>query len=72
MKTLERYNLKSNFYILNDAPARLMNLFQDSHALFRMRVQKLGNVSNITNDEESEALRIMLEVLIKTKKQLLS
>ena len=45
----------------------LKYLFQDSHTIFRMRVQKLGTLSKTTTDDEARSLRIMLETLIQTK-----
>lgn len=48
----------------------LEQLFKDSHTLFKLRVQHLGNKSVQTSEAESETLRVMLEVLISAKKQL--
>lgn len=60
------------FYIRDKSPlsTTLDSLFQDSHTLFKMRVQHLGNKKLITTEEESETLRIMLEALITAKQHL--
>ncbi len=68
------YTLSPNrFFIIRDKPIAhnpLELLFKDSHAIFKMRVQQLGNDRKKITDEESETLRIMLEALISAKKQL--
>jgi hypothetical protein len=67
------YCIHPRFLTLRDKPrdkTPLLSLFQDSHTLFRIRVQKLGSLSKITTREESDALRIMLEALIVTKETL--
>jgi hypothetical protein len=67
------YSLKPTYFLIHDCPqpeVTLKTLFQDSHTLFRMRVQKLGSISKRTTPEETNALRIMLEALIETKQQL--
>lgn len=62
------------FLVLRDREVRpagsLEQLFKDSHTLFKLRVQHLGNKSVQTSDAESETLRVMLEALIYAKKQL--
>lgn len=63
------------FLVLRDRGAHpsttsLEQLFRDSHTMFKLRVQHLGNKSVQTSDAESETLRLMLEVLISAKKQL--
>lgn len=50
----------------------LGSLFQDSHEMFTMRIQHLGNTAMVTSDEESETLRLMLDTLIWAKKSLQS
>jgi hypothetical protein len=64
------YTIASQPRILRDAPQPLQDLFRDSHAVFRMRVHKLGKISSPLTIEDSEALRIMLETLIQTKRTL--
>jgi hypothetical protein len=64
------YTLTQRPLVLRDAPQPLHDLFRDSHAVFRMRVHKLGKISSPLTLEDSEALRIMLETLIQTKRTL--
>lgn len=45
----------------------LEQLFTDSHTLFKLRVQHLGNKTIHTSVAESETLRVMLEALISAK-----
>jgi hypothetical protein len=60
------------FFIRDKAypPTHLKNLFHESHEMFHIRMQKLGNTSAITTEEESVVLRLMLEALIEAKKKL--
>lgn len=70
------YTIREHTYsIIRDrAPAMecnaLADLFHDSHTIFKIRIQKLGNIAHVTTDEDSEILRIMLDTLISTKKHL--
>ncbi|NBV43130.1 hypothetical protein EBR96_10250 [bacterium] len=70
---MQAYTISRNALLIRDrsgsAPS-LNSLFQDSHAMFRMRVQHLGNTARITSDEESDTLRIMLDALIYAKQQI--
>lgn len=72
--TFMTYTLSPNrFLILRDQPTYqepLEHLFRDSHSMFKLRVQHLGNKTIAITEEESETLRIMLEVLISAKRQL--
>lgn len=73
MQTTTSYFITPRTFMLHDRPrptTKLSELFQDSHTLFRMRVQKLGSLSKITTPEESYALRVMLEALIATKQEI--
>lgn len=57
--------------VLRDAPPQqesLVSLFRDSHSLFRVRIQKLGKLSDQTTQADVDSLRVMLEVLIWTKR----
>ena len=73
---MNTYSLSPRFFLIHDKPVThpnehsLDHLFQDSHAMFKIRVQHLGNKTRVTTDEESETLRIMLEALISAKQQL--
>lgn len=70
---MRTYSLTSRHFLIRDrarTETTLDSLFKDSHTLFKMRIQHLGNKSLITTDEESETLRIMLEALITAKQQL--
>ena len=71
---MQPYTIARNYFLINDKPTThsLDHLFRDSHTMFKMRIQHLGNTTQITTDEESETLRIMLEALISAKKQLQS
>ncbi len=74
MPTITPYRITTNYFVIHDKPKidreALMNLFKDSHTLFKMRVQKLGNIDQVTTTEESDAMRVMLEGLILAKKRL--
>ena len=73
---MNTYSLSPRFFLIRDQSTLRKNepsldhLFQDSHAMFKIRIQHLGNKTRITTDEESETLRIMLEALISAKQQL--
>ena len=70
---MNTYSLTPHFFLIRDKSTHqesLGHLFQDSHAMFKIRIQHLGNTTKITTDEESETLRIMLEALISAKQQL--
>ena len=83
MKTISSYTISNTYKIATSgqlsSPALVLRdqksyseenlkyLFQDSHTIFRMRVQKLGVLSKTTTDDEARSLRIMLETLIQTK-----
>lgn len=73
---MKPYTLSRTYFMIRDIPPvpsySLGTLFQDSHTMFKMRVQHLGNLGHVTTDEDSEILRIMLEALIYTKQQLQS
>ena len=68
------YKIKTNYFVVHDKPKSdssvLLSLFKDSHLLFKIRIEKLGNLDQVTSDEESEIMRVMLEGLIAAKKQL--
>jgi len=68
------YQIKTNYFVINDKSQEergvLLTLFKDSHILFKIRIEKLGNLDQVTSDEESEIMRVMLEGLIAAKKQL--
>ncbi len=67
------YTISRNTFLIHDRPRSapsLSHLFQDSHAMFKMRIQHLGNTTKITSEEESDTLRIMLDALICAKQQL--
>lgn len=69
------YTVSPRYFLIHDRPKAttpLGDLFHDSHTLFKLRVQHLGNTTKVTTEEESETLRIMLEALISAKKQLQS
>lgn len=68
-RTLPRFLVLRDKGVYSPAPT-LEQLFRDSHTMFKLRVQHLGNKSIQTSDAESETLRLMLEVLISAKKQL--
>ena len=67
-----RYQITSpRFWIIRDtATQSLEQMFTDSHSLFKLRIQHLGNKSVPTSEAESETLRIMLEALISAKKHI--
>ena len=71
---MHTYEIKKTYFVINDAPRSdsevLLTLFKDSHVLFKIRVQKLGNLDDVTTDDEAEMMRVMLEGLIQAKKQL--
>ncbi len=70
---MNTYSLTPRSFLIHDKPSqqqRLDHLFQDSHAMFKIRIQHLGNTTKVTTDEESETLRVMLEALISAKQQL--
>lgn len=73
---MNTYSLSPRSFFIRDKSATyhsqssLDHLFNDSHAMFKIRVQHLGNTTRITTDEESETLRVMLEALISAKQQL--
>lgn len=73
---MDTYSLSPRFFLIRDQSTLRQNeqgldhLFRDSHAMFKIRIQHLGNKTCITTDEESETLRIMLEALISAKQQL--
>ena len=69
---MQTYTLSPKFLVIHDRPKSvpLDTLFQDSHAMFKLRVQHLGNISHVTTDDDSVTLRIMLEALIAAKKQI--
>jgi len=83
MKTVQTYTLTNTYCIARNNPGsspalvlrdqkldpqqNLKCLFQDSHSIFRMRVQKLGTLSKTTTKDEAQSLRVMLETLIQTK-----
>ncbi|MEI8223544.1 MAG: hypothetical protein WCG20_00280 [bacterium] len=69
---MNTYSLTPRFFLIRDKSSQqhLDHLFQDSHAMFKIRIQHLGNKTKITTDEESETLRVMLEALISAKQQL--
>ncbi len=59
------------FWVIRDTSTpSLEQMFTDSHSLFKLRIQHLGNKSLPTSEAESETLRIMLETLISAKKRL--
>ncbi len=68
------YKIKTNYFVVHDKPKDdsgvLLSLFKDSHLLFKIRIEKLGNLDQVTTEEESEIMRVMLEGLIAAKKQL--
>ena len=68
------YKIKTNYFVVHDKPKSdsgvLLSLFKDSHLLFKIRIEKLGNLDQVTTEEESEIMRVMLEGLIAAKKQL--
>jgi hypothetical protein len=72
---MKTYTLSHNYFMIHDR-ARSVNaldhLFQDSHAMFKLRVQHLGNPKTVTTEEDSETLRVMLEALISAKKHIQS
>jgi hypothetical protein len=77
MPTTKPYTIKTSYFLVHDKPKNnsgdrevLLNLFKDSHNLFKMRIQKLGNLEQNTTDEESHIMRTMLEGLIQAKKHL--
>lgn len=68
------YTIKHNYFLVHDHPQQdplvLEALFKDAYLLFKMRIEKLGNVHQLTTREESEIMRIMLESLITAKNQI--
>ena len=74
MQATQNYNIKTSYFVIHDKPKTdheiLLSLFRDSHTLFKMRIQKLGNLNQVTTEEESAIMRVMLEGLIKAKKRL--
>lgn len=68
------YQLKTRYFVVHDKPKQdtdnLTSLFKDAHLLFKMRIQKLGNLDQVTTDEEFHIMRIMLDGLIAAKKEL--
>lgn len=77
-KTLERYQLKNNSFIISEAgrvsvftvhdqPSDFEQTFRDAFILFKLRVAKLGNLKLATTADDQEAMAIMLETLVQAK-----
>lgn len=71
---MQTYSLKQRYFLVHDRPPaqkdELLSLFKESYTLFKMRVQKLGNLEQTTTEEESEIMHLMLHGLVEAKKKL--
>jgi hypothetical protein len=67
------YTITPRVYLIHDHPRTsnsLPDLFRDSHTMFKLRIQHLGNMSKTITDQDSHTLRLMLETLIHAKKRI--
>ena len=56
--------------IPQDPKEGLTKLFRNAHAIYKMRIANLGNMSQSLNHNDEDALRTGLEILITAKKEL--
>lgn len=71
---MQPYTISPRSFFIHDRPrstaSPLNSLFQDSHAMFKLRIQHLGSMTHVTTEEDSETLRLMLETLIAAKRHI--
>lgn len=73
MNTDRTYRIHRRLFVVRDGSGKTQNLrslFRDSNEMFHLRMQKLGNVSAVTTEEDSEVLRLMLDALIEAKRKI--